>query len=145
MFGAGIKKSFLLTQLSLQHYNYFPVAVNDSKWYVLLQLISMEQQCCPLGGHCYAASSLYRLDYSLVQNTSIKTIECYYTGRAINPAQPGHSSLMWIALTTVDLRVDHCTEKQPVNLQEQEPSPKVSLFSLKWLHRPLSLTSSKLE
>lgn len=89
VFGAGIKKSFLLAQLPLQHKHYLPFAVNDSKWSVLLQLISMEQKRCPLGGHSYAASFHYRLlDYSLVQNINIKTFEGTNICSDINTAQP---------------------------------------------------------
>lgn len=138
------KKNFLLTQLPSQHCNYFPIAVNASKWHVLLQLISMEQQHCPWGGHCYAASSHHSLDYRSVQNAFIKSIETS-TLRAINTTQSGHSYLMRIALTTVNLGVDHYSEKQLVNLPEREPLPRGSICSLKLLHPPLSLTSSKLK
>ena len=43
-------------------------------------------------------------------------IKSVNTQSDINTAQPGYSSLAWIAMTSFDWRVDHDTEKNPVSL-----------------------------
>lgn len=87
---ADTKKSFLFTQLPLQHGHYLPIAVNDSKPFILLQPSSMDQQHFSIGRSQLCSLLHYRLfHHSLVQSINIQTTNGANTCSNINIAHPG--------------------------------------------------------